>query len=82
MRGSIADRALVNDLFENWCAPDFCRRTTISWDIGNWLACSQPGDVPMTYADSSVLEADYGSRPTNGIHEGLRAFAKWYKAFY
>ena len=46
------------------------------------LVGMQPGDVPVTYADSSALEEDYGFRPSIGIREGLRAFARWYKDYY
>lgn len=46
------------------------------------LVGMQPGDVPVTYADSKGLEEDYGFRPEIGIREGLRAFAEWYKEFY
>lgn len=46
------------------------------------LVGMQPGDVPVTYADSSALEADYGFRPTIGIREGLRKFAQWYQEYY
>jgi len=46
------------------------------------LVPMQPGDVPVTYADSSALEADYGFRPAIGIREGLRRFAEWYKQYY
>ena len=46
------------------------------------LVGMQPGDVPVTYADASALEADYGFRPSVGIREGLRKFAEWYKAYY
>ena len=46
------------------------------------LAPMQPGDVPVTYADSSALEADYGFRPSIGIREGLRKFAEWYREYY
>ena len=46
------------------------------------LVPMQPGDVPVTYADSTGLEQDYDFRPTIGIREGLRAFAKWYKEYY
>lgn len=46
------------------------------------LVGMQPGDVPVTYADSRALEEDYGFRPKIGIREGLRAFAEWYKEFY
>lgn len=46
------------------------------------LVGMQPGDVPVTYADSTGLERDYGFKPSIGIREGLRAFAKWYKAYY
>lgn len=46
------------------------------------LVGMQPGDVPVTYADSSALERDYGFRPEIGIREGLRRFAEWYKDYY
>ena len=46
------------------------------------LVPMQPGDVPVTYADSTGLERDYGYKPTIGIREGLRAFAEWYKEYY
>lgn len=46
------------------------------------LVCMQPGDVPVTYADSKGLEDDYGFKPTIGIREGLRKFAEWYKEYY
>ncbi|SDA12561.1 Nucleoside-diphosphate-sugar epimerase [Ruminococcus sp. YE71] len=46
------------------------------------LVGMQPGDVPVTYADSKALEDDYGFRPTIGIREGLRKFAEWYKDYY
>lgn len=46
------------------------------------LVGMQPGDVPVTYADSTGLENDYGFRPTIGIREGLRSFAQWYKEYY
>ena len=46
------------------------------------LVGMQPGDVPVTYADSEALERDYGFTPKIGIREGLRAFAEWYKKYY
>lgn len=46
------------------------------------LVGMQPGDVPVTYADSAALEQDFGFTPKIGIREGLRAFAEWYRAFY
>jgi nucleoside-diphosphate-sugar epimerase len=46
------------------------------------LVGMQPGDVPVTYADSRALEKDYGFRPQIGIREGLRRFARWYKNYY
>lgn len=46
------------------------------------LVGMQPGDVPVTYADSKGLEDDYGFKPTIGIREGLKAFAEWYKNYY
>ncbi len=45
------------------------------------LVGMQPGDVPVTYADSRALEEDYGFTPKTGIREGLRAFAAWYKEY-
>ncbi len=46
------------------------------------LVGMQPGDVPVTYADSNALEQDYGFTPTIPIREGLRKFAEWYKEYY
>ena len=46
------------------------------------LVGMQPGDVPVTYADSAALEADYGFTPRIGIREGLQAFCEWYKGYY
>jgi nucleoside-diphosphate-sugar epimerase len=46
------------------------------------LVGMQPGDVPVTYADSAALERDYGFTPRIGIREGLRAFAEWYAKYY
>lgn len=42
----------------------------------------QLGDVPVTYADTSALEADFGFKPSTSLREGLRRFAEWYKDFY
>ena len=46
------------------------------------LVAMQPGDVPITYADTSALERDFGFKPSTTLRDGLRAFAKWYKKFY
>lgn len=46
------------------------------------LVGMQAGDVPITYADSSALEADYGFTPAINIRTGLRRFAEWYKSYY
>lgn len=46
------------------------------------LVPMQPGDVPVTYADTSALERDFGFKPSTSLRDGLRAFAKWYKEFY
>lgn len=46
------------------------------------LVAMQPGDVPVTYADTSALEADFGFKPHTALREGLRKFAVWYKEFY
>ncbi|MBR0430677.1 GDP-mannose 4,6-dehydratase [Candidatus Saccharibacteria bacterium] len=46
------------------------------------LVPMQPGDVPITYADTSDLERNFGFKPTTSLREGLRKFAEWYKEFY
>ncbi len=46
------------------------------------LVPMQPGDVPVTYADTSPLEQNFGFRPSTPLREGLRNFARWYKEFY
>ena len=46
------------------------------------LVPMQPGDVPVTYADTSALEKDYDFKPTTSLREGLRNFAEWYKEYY
>jgi nucleoside-diphosphate-sugar epimerase len=46
------------------------------------LVAMQPGDVPVTYADSSALEKDFGFVPRITLREGLRKFAEWYKSYY
>ena len=46
------------------------------------LVPMQPGDVPITFADTSALERDFGFRPNTPLREGLRKFARWYKEFY
>ena len=42
----------------------------------------QPGDVPVTYADTSALERDTGYLPSTPLRDGLREFAKWYVGYY
>lgn len=46
------------------------------------LVAMQPGDVPITYADTTALERDFGFKPSTTLRDGLRAFAEWYKKFY
>lgn len=46
------------------------------------LVSMQPGDVPITYADTAALERDYGFKPSTPLRMGLRKFAEWYKKFY
>ena len=46
------------------------------------LVPMQPGDVPVTYADTTQLEKDYGFKPSTDLRTGLRKFAEWYKEFY
>lgn len=46
------------------------------------LVPMQPGDVPVTYADTSALEEDFGFKPNTSLRQGLRAFAEWYAGYY
>ena len=46
------------------------------------LVPMQPGDVPITYADTTALEKDFGFKPSTSLRDGLRKFAEWYKVFY
>ena len=46
------------------------------------LVAMQPGDVPVTYADTRPLERDFGFKPDTSLRNGLRNFAKWYHEFY
>ena len=46
------------------------------------LVSMQPGDVPVTFADTEPLERDFGFKPHTPLREGLRKFAEWYKEFY
>jgi nucleoside-diphosphate-sugar epimerase len=52
------------------------------FDAHMQLVAMQPGDVPVTYADTSALEADVGFKPGTSLRDGLRKFAQWYKEFY
>ena len=52
------------------------------FDAHKQLVPMQPGDVPVTYADSSALERDFGFVPKITLREGLRKFAEWYKEYY
>ena len=53
-----------------------------NFDAHKELVPMQPGDVPITYADTSALDADFGFKPSTSLREGLRKFAEWYKEFY
>ena len=46
------------------------------------LVAMQPGDVPITYADTSELEKDFGYKPNTSLRDGLKVFVRWYKEFY
>lgn len=52
------------------------------FDAHKELVAMQPGDVPVTYADTSALERDFGFKPSTSLRQGLRNFAEWYKQFY
>ena len=52
------------------------------FDAHKELVPMQPGDVPVTYADTDALRRDFGFQPSTPLREGLRRFAEWYKDFY
>ena len=55
---------------------------TYDFEAHKELVAMQPGDVPVTYADTSALERDFGFKPNTSLREGLRKFAQWYYSFY
>ena len=69
--------ALQGELVRAGVLPD-----TYDFEGHRELVPMQPGDVPVTYADSSALEADYGFKPGIDIRTGLRRFAEWYAEYY
>ena len=56
--------------------------TDYDFEAHKKLVPMQPGDVPVTYADTTALERDFGFRPSTPLREGLRRFAEWYRQFY
>ena len=52
------------------------------FEVHKKLVPMQPGSVPITYADVSMLEEDFGFRTSTSLREGLRKFAEWYHDFY
>ena len=56
--------------------------TDFDFEARKELVPMQPGDVPVTYADTSALERDFGFKPATSLRAGLRKFAQWYKEFY
>lgn len=56
--------------------------TDYNFEAHKELVPMQPGDVPVTYADTSALEDDFGYKPSTSLRDGLRRFAEWYKVFY
>ena len=53
-----------------------------NFDEHKELVAMQPGDVPVTFADTSALERDFGFKPSTSLRDGLRAFAEWYAKYY
>lgn len=53
-----------------------------NFDEHKKLVPMQAGDVPVTYADTTPLERDFGFKPSTSLRKGLRKFAEWYKDFY
>lgn len=53
-----------------------------NFEVYKELVPMQPSDVPVTYADTSALERDFGYKPSTDLRTGLRNFAEWYAEFY
>lgn len=70
-------RILQEELIRAGVLPD-----SYDFEAHKKLVPMQPGDVPVTYADTSALERDFGFKPQTPLCEGLRKFAEWYKEFY
>ncbi|HFI0708578.1 TPA: NAD-dependent epimerase/dehydratase family protein [Streptococcus suis] len=68
---------LSEELVEAGVLPD-----DFDFEAHKKLVPMQPGDVPVTYADTSALERDFGFRPKTSLRDGLRNFAQWYKEYY
>ena len=68
---------LANALIDNGILPE-----DFNIDEHMELVEMQPGDVPVTYSDTSPLENDYGFKPATSLKDGLYSFARWYKEFY
>ena len=83
---SIANqRALAVDYLKNQKGKVVCLNDTENendFELHKKLVPMQAGDVPITYADTSALEEDFGFKPNTSLRDGLRAFSKWYKEFY
>ena len=56
--------------------------STVTLDKKTILVTGAAGDVPVTYADTSALERDFGYKPSTSLRAGLRNFAEWYAEFY
>jgi nucleoside-diphosphate-sugar epimerase len=56
--------------------------TDYDFEAHKELVAMQPGDVPVTFADTTALEQDFGFKPHTSLRVGLRKFAIWYKEFY
>lgn len=52
------------------------------FEVHKELVPMQPGDVPVTFADTELLEQDFGFKPNTTLREGLRSFAEWYAKYY
>ena len=52
------------------------------FEVHKQLVAMQPGDVPVTYADTTPLEEDFGFKPSTSLRNGLREFVQWYKCYY
>ena len=73
---------IIKQILSEELAQPACCLVDYDFEAHKELVPMQPGDVPVTFADTEPLERDFGFKPHTPLREGLRKFAEWYKEFY